>query len=112
MILRRDVCVDASATVLSFNAKLIFYNKRCVSRMRGRLARRRSKVGDYWLWTAVLINHEQRQIVGVFRRVVVTNRRTYGKLVKRRGCSFGGLHSAVATVQLNRWQTSTGGDNL
>ncbi len=104
--------MDASTTVLRFSSKLIFYNEHCISRMRGRLARWRSKVGDCWLWLAVSINHEQRQVVCVFRKVIVSNSRTYGKLVKRRGCNFRSLHSAVATVQINRWQASTDADNL
>ncbi len=104
--------MNASTTVLRFDAILIFHNKCCGSRLRGRLARWRSQRGNYWRWVAVSIDHEQRQIMCVFWGIMISNRRTNSKFVKRHGCSFRGLHSAVATVQINRWQASTDADNL
>ncbi len=104
--------MNASTTVLRFDAIFIFYNKCCSSKLRGRLARWRFQRGNYWRWIAVSINHEQRQVMCVFWGIVVSNCRTNSKFEKRHGCSFRGLHSAVATVQINRWQASTAADNL
>ncbi len=71
MVLRRDVCMNASTTVLSFDAEFIFYNKCAVIKSR-----------NDWLWIAIAINNKQRQMVCVLRWVVVTNSRAYGKLVQ------------------------------
>ncbi len=104
--------MNASTTVLCFDAKLIFYDKRCISRARSRLARSGCQGCNHRRRVAVWISHEQRQIVCVFRGIVVPDRRTNSKLVKRHGCSFCGLHSVAATVQINRLQAPTDADNL
>ena len=74
LVLWRDVRVNASTTVLCFNAILISYNKCCSSELRGRLARWRFQRGNYWRWIAVSINHEQRQVMCVFWGTIVSNR--------------------------------------
>ncbi len=71
MMLRRDVCMNASTIVLCFDAKFIIDDKCSVV-----------EIGNDWLWMTTAVNNKQRQIVCALRRVVVTNSRTYGKLVK------------------------------
>ncbi len=110
-----DICVDSAALVLCLSVKFIRHNERFFLRVRQAHCRLRSAalfIHDYWRRIVVLVNQEQRQVVYVFWGTVSRSFRTSSKFVKRHGCSFEGLHSAVATVQSNRWQAPTDADNL
>ncbi len=62
MVLGRDVCMNASTSVLSLDAEFFFHNECAVIKSR-----------NNWLWIAIAINNKQRQIVCVLWRVIVTN---------------------------------------